>query len=202
MVNKHKMVCSQGSLGDAIRASMTFPVVFQPIEMNGMYVYDGGIYDNFPVDVMRADFAPSIMIGVDVSAPEGTPRADDVMSQLEDLIMQNSNYELPDDEGIKLKLDLRAYNLLDFPKAQAIYKIGYDKAMSMMDSIKSRVTKRISAETLAHNRRVFKSKTPALTFGSVDVSGGTTAQNEYIKYLFDNKLLKRYLNSLSLNLMS
>ena len=188
VVNKHKMVCSQGSLGDAIRASMTFPVVFQPIEMNGMYVYDGGIYDNFPVDVMRADFAPSIMIGVDVSAPEGTPRADDVMSQLEDLIMQNSNYELPDDEGIKLKLDLRAYNLLDFPKAQAIYKIGYDKAMSMMDSIKSRVTKRISAETLAHNRRVFKSKTPALTFGSVDVSGGTTAQNEYIKYLFDENL--------------
>ena len=185
VVNKRKMVCAKGDLGEAIRASMTFPVVFQPIKMNGMYVYDGGIYDNFPVDVMRTDFAPSIMIGVDVSPSDGSKISNDVLTQLEDLIIQNNEYDLPDEDGIKMTLDLKAYNLLDFPKAKAIYKVGYDKTISMIDSIKSRVTKRISAKTLAHNRRVFKSKTPPLTFGSVTVEGGTDAQNEYIKYLFD-----------------
>lgn len=185
VVNKRKMVCANGDLGEAIRASMTFPVVFQPIKMNGMYVYDGGIYDNFPVDVMRTDFAPSIMIGVDVSPSDGSKISNDVLTQLEDLIIQNSNSDLPSEDGIKMSLDLKAYNLLDFPKAKAIYKVGYDKTISMIDSIKGRVTKRISAETLAHNRRVFKSKTPPLTFGSVSVEGGTDAQNEYIKYLFD-----------------
>ncbi len=185
VVNKRKMVCSRGDLGEAIRASMTFPVVFQPIKMDGMYVYDGGIYDNFPVDVMRTDFAPSIMIGVDVSPSDGSKMSNDVLTQLEDLIIQNSNSDLPSEDGIKMSLDLKAYNLLDFPKAKAIYKVGYDKTISMIDSIKGRVTKRISAETLAHNRRVFKSKTPPLTFGKVSVEGGTEAQNEYIKYLFD-----------------
>lgn len=46
--HKHKIVCSSGSLGDAVRASMSFPLVFKPIEMDGVLVYDGGIYDNFP----------------------------------------------------------------------------------------------------------------------------------------------------------
>ena len=64
VTHKRKIVCRDGDLGDAIRASMTFPVVFYPIKMNGVWVYDGGIYDNFPVDVMRSDFAPSIIIGV------------------------------------------------------------------------------------------------------------------------------------------
>ncbi len=87
--HKHKIVCRSGSLGDAIRASMSFPVVFHPIEMDSVLVYDGGIYDNFPVDVMREDFAPSIMIGVDVSAPDGKPKANDLIEQLEDMIIQD-----------------------------------------------------------------------------------------------------------------
>ncbi|MDE6680973.1 MAG: patatin-like phospholipase family protein, partial [Muribaculaceae bacterium] len=61
--HKHKIVCHDGSLGDAVRASMSFPLVFKPIEMNGVLVYDGGIYDNFPVDVMREDFNPDFIIG-------------------------------------------------------------------------------------------------------------------------------------------
>lgn len=185
VVNNRKIVCSQGALGEAIRASMTFPVVFQPIKMDGMYVYDGGIYDNFPVDVMRSDFSPSIMIGVDVSSTDDINQQNDVLTQLEDLIIRNSSYELPDSEGIKIKLDLKEYNLLDFKKANEIFKIGYDKAISMMDSIKGRVTKRISQETLANQRKAFKSKTPKLRFASVEVSGGNKYQNSYVKQLFD-----------------
>ena len=58
VTHKHKIVCSRGALSDAIRASMSFPGVFAPIKMNGVDVYDGGIYDNFPVDVMRHFLRP------------------------------------------------------------------------------------------------------------------------------------------------
>lgn len=181
---KHKIVCSGGSLGDAIRASMSFPAVFEPIEMDGVLVYDGGIYDNFPVDVMREDFAPDIMIGVDVSSPSGKPKAGNLIDQLEDMIIQNNDYALPADEGIKIKINLEEFSLLDFPKARAIYKVGYDKAMSMMDSIKGRVTSRVPAEARELSRRVFKSKTPYVRFDSVSVEGGNPNQNAYLRYLF------------------
>lgn len=182
--SKRKIVCSSGSLGDAVRASMSFPTVFEPIEMDGVLVYDGGIYDNFPVDVMREDFAPDIMIGVDVSSPDGKPKAGDLIDQLEDMIIQNNDYNLPADEGIKIRIHLSEFGLLDFPKARAIYQIGYDKAMSMMDSIKTRITARVPSTARCLNRRVFKSKTPYVRFDSVEVSGGTANQDKYLKYLF------------------
>jgi len=181
---KHKIVCRGGSLGDAVRASMSFPLVFHPIEMDSVLVYDGGIYDNFPVDVMRTDFAPDIMIGVDVSNPDTKPKSNDVIQQLEDMIIQNNDYSLPADEGIRLKINLQEFSLLDFPKAREIYRIGYDHAMAMMDSIRHRVTSRIPAETTRLRRSVFKSETPYLRFDSVTVTGGTPSQNRYLRQLF------------------
>ena len=52
VIHKHKIVCRSGHLSDAVRASMTFPPVFQPIKMNGVYVYDGGIYDSNPIKLI------------------------------------------------------------------------------------------------------------------------------------------------------
>lgn len=180
---KRKQVFRSGRLGDAIRASMSFPIVFQPTTIDGRLYYDGGIYDNFPVDVMREDFAPSIMIGVDVSTKAKGPQTT-LMDQIENLVIQGGSYELPDEEGIKLRLDLNEFGLLDFPAARRIYKVGYDYAMSMMDSIKTRVKSRTPKATRELRRSVFKSQTPYLRFDEVNVYGASPKQNEYIEYLF------------------
>ncbi|MCM1450618.1 MAG: patatin-like phospholipase family protein [Clostridiales bacterium] len=182
--NKHKVVMKGGQLGDAIRSSMSFPVVFQPIEMDSVLLYDGGIYDNFPVDVMRSEFAPTIMIGVDVHGTTDPAKARDLLNQIEEMVIQNNDYELPPDEGIKLRIDLNEFSLLDFPAARAIYRKGYDKAMEMMDSIKIRITSREPQNVRELRRAVFKSSTPFLEFDKVNVTGGSQEENRYIKYLF------------------
>lgn len=183
---KCKHVFSSGSLGDAVRASMSFPIVFQPIVIDGDLYYDGGIYDNFPVDVMREDFAPSIMLGIDVSTEDVGPQTT-LLDQVENLVIQGGSYDLPAEEGIKIRLDLDRFGLLDFPAAKAIYKVGYDKTMAMMDSIKSRITSRTNKTTRNLQRNVFKSKTPYLRFENVEVYGAKPSQNEYIKYLFRSR---------------
>lgn len=184
VTGKRKVVCSHGSLGDAIRASMSFPLVFQPIDMDGKPMYDGGIYDNFPVDVMRDVFAPEVMIGVDVSASDESADKSDMLSQLETMIIQHSDYSLPEKYGVKIRVELDEFGLLDFAKAQEIYRIGYDRAMAMMDSIKGRVRVRIPSDARRLRREVFKSQTPYVRFDSVSVSGGNQSQNAYIRYLF------------------
>ena len=183
VVHKHKIVCRGGRLSDAIRASMSFPAVFQPIKMNGVDVYDGGIYDNFPVDVMREDFAPDIMIGVDVHSEDSLP-ATGIVAQLENMIIQNNDYNLPADEGIRVHVDVSRFSLLDFGKAKEIYTIGYNRAIQMMDSIKGRVISRVPAPTRRLRRDVFKSQTPYVRFDSVHVTGGTPGQNAYLTHLF------------------
>lgn len=181
----HKVVFKSGSLGDAIRASMSFPIVFQPTRVDGALLYDGGIFDNFPVDVMTADFSPDIIIGVDVSTPVKGPQVS-LMDQIDNLVMHQQDYALDPRLGIKIKIDLHQFALLDFPKARKISEIGYQKTLSMMDSIESRITSRISPLARKTARGVFKSQTPRMLFDSVRVSGGTPRQNEYIEYLFDS----------------
>jgi NTE family protein len=180
----HKVVHSSGDLGDAIRTSMSFPIVFQPIKVNGELLYDGGIFDNFPVDVMTTDFAPDIIIGVVVSSGQSGKPQTSLMDQIENLVTRKQDYSVPADKGIRMKINLPQYGLLDFPKAEAIAKVGYDNTLEMIDSIKTRVTSRISKVARATARGAFKSKTPYMRFDSLEVSGGSPKQNKYVEYLF------------------
>ncbi len=107
-------------------------------------MYDGGIYDNFPVDVMREDFNPDFIIGVSVSGADSKPVQGDVYSQLEDMIIQNNDYKVPPESGIKIQVPVLDYGVLQFNKAKTIYDIGYKTGLSMVDSIKSRVSARVS----------------------------------------------------------
>lgn len=182
---KRKAVFSRGDLGDCIRASMSFPLVFHPIEIEGRPMYDGGIYDNFPVDVMIDQFDPHIIIGVDVSSGNTPDNINsNMMDQMESLIMQESNYQVPPDRGMRLKMDLDRFGLLDFGKAPEIYQIGYDYATKMMDSIKARVHQRVDSGVVARRRAEFKSRTPRLIFDSVKVTGGSHSQDRYLTSLF------------------
>lgn len=182
--HKHKIVCSSGSLGDAVRASMSFPLVFKPIKMDGVLVYDGGIYDNFPVDVMHEDFNPEFIIGVSVSGPDHKPESDNVYSQLEDMIIQNNNYSLPAEWGVKIQVPVLDFGVFDWSSADEIYEIGYKTGLAMVDSIKARCPYRRTPEALAEKREAFRSQTPTVEFQNVVVEGANPPQDRYIKELF------------------
>lgn len=181
--SQRKVVHSRGSLGDAIRTSMTFPIVFQPIRVDGKMLYDGGIFDNFPVDVMTEDFAPDIMVGVDVSTPATGPQTS-LIDQIDNLVMHQQDYSMDPERGIKVKVDLHNFGLLDWEKAQQIYQIGYQTTMAMIDSIKGRIHTRIPAIARQTRRIAFKAATPELRFDSISVHGGTPRQNAYLEYIF------------------
>ena len=170
--HKREVILRNGDLGDAVRASMSFPFVFKPIEIDSVLVYDGGIYNNFPVDVMKSDFNPDIIIGSIVAAKLDKPKEDDLMNQIENMVMQKSDYTLDPEDGILMRFNLSDVGLLDFPKARQIAKIGYDRTIAMMDSIKSRIPRELSQDTRQLQRMVFKSKTPDLVFDKVSVEGG------------------------------
>lgn len=183
--HKHKIVLKSGSLGDAVRASMSFPLVFRPIEIDSVLVYDGGIYDNFPVDVMKNDFHPDFIIGVSVSGPDGKPKKGNIYSQLEDMIIQNNDYNLPVNEGVKIQVPVLSFGVLDWDKAQEIYEIGYKTGLSMVDSIKKRLPARESLAEVTRRREAFAAKTPVVKFDSIQITGATKSQARYLESLFE-----------------
>lgn len=172
-------VARSGSLEQAIRASMSFPIMFAPVMINDTLHYDGGIFNNFPVDVMRSEFHPDIMIGGDVhtATPNETPT---FINQVTNLATRPQTYDLPADEGIKIPMDVNKFALFDFAVGNAIYKVGYDKGMAMADSIRKRVTARRSKAEVERRRREFKKSIPQPEFTEIICTGGTPAQNQYI----------------------
>lgn len=184
---KHKVVLGRGPLGDAVRMSMSFPMVFEPIQLDGVPMYDGGIYDNYPVDVMMEEFAPDAVIGVNVASGKTAPDSRNMMDQLEEMIMQPNDYPFPADKGISIRIDLAEFGLLAFDRYREIYDIGYRRGLEMMDSIKAKIPERTDRRTVESARARFKSRTPQVRIGKVTVSGGKAVENAYLQSFFGHR---------------
>ncbi|MBR4794069.1 MAG: patatin-like phospholipase family protein [Bacteroidaceae bacterium] len=184
--NKSSIVLSKGVLGDAVRASMSFPFVFRPIRIDSIIAYDGGIYDNFPVDVMISDFHPDFIIGSVVAVAPGKPEIEipdeyDIMGQVQSMIIQKSDYSLDPRAGVKIEFDLSDVGLLDFHLINEVSSLGYKNTMLLMDSIKSRTTARRDSVEVSKSREQFKKRIPELVFRDIGIKGANQAQQRYIR---------------------
>ncbi len=60
-----RVVLGNGRLSEAVRASMSLPGIFPPVEIDGRHLTDGGVVGNLPVEVVR-DMGADVIIAVDV----------------------------------------------------------------------------------------------------------------------------------------
>ena len=102
-------------------------------------------------------------------------------------------------------------NLMDFQRMDELVKIGYDRTMGLMDSIKSRVHRRVNMDNIRLRRLVYKSNYPELRFKNIYIDGANSHQQVYIKKEFhtsDDKeftyedLKRGYFRLLSDNMIS
>lgn len=181
---KKALIMRNGDLADAVRASMTFPFVFKPIEIDGKLVLDGGIYNNFPADVMEEDFAPDFIIGSSVARMAKKNENMSIYNQLESIIVQKTNYSIDENKGAMLNINLRDISLFDFSNVEYIFNKGYEKGIEFADSLAKRIDRKVSQESLELKRQQYNSSKPKLVFDSYNVSGGTVNQNLYISKMF------------------
>lgn len=178
--NKQARVFRDGSLSNAIRVSMTFPFYFRPIVIDSLPLFDGGIYNNFPWDVMLNDFNPDVIIGSKVSQNSPLPGEMDAFLQLEHMIMHMTDFNIPDTLGIVIDSNVENLSLLDFSKSREIAQQGYDATISLIDSIKKMVPRTVSVKDVLVKRHNFIVDQPDLVFDKISVNGLTESQLEYV----------------------
>ncbi|MGA9269215.1 MAG: patatin-like phospholipase family protein, partial [Lutimonas sp.] len=136
IVEGKEYLFSEGSISLAMRASMSIPGVFQPIEYDSTLLVDGGVVNNFPVDVARK-LGADIIIGSDVS---GGMQPKDKLSSIPSMVFQaamlTSNLKNPENrEMCDILVDHMphlTYSTGDFDKSDAIYlegKLAVDESM-------------------------------------------------------------------------
>ena len=180
--NKRAAVLRKGDLGDAVRASMSFPMLFLPVEIDGKTLYDGGIFNNFPVDVMRKEFNPDYIIGVSVGDEQkDTDSESNVIEQLEGMIINRSGDFESDSSTTILDFNYRGVGLLDFNRTHELVQIGYDSVQKNIVSLKSKIKRSVSQSEVDSKRINFREKLPELRFRNISFDNGTPAQKKFLK---------------------
>ncbi len=136
------VVIDRGNLALAMRASMSVPAVFDPVERHGRLLVDGGIANNLPVDVARA-MGADVVIAVDVGS--GGLSKDEVrnilsvVAQLSNLMVMKNvevsrNSLNADDLLIKPALG-DGFSAAAFERSSEGAEVGYASTMASSSAI-------------------------------------------------------------------
>jgi len=130
MVSGQQVVFDSGRLYQAMRASMSVPGMFAPVEIDGRILGDGGLVNNLPVDVVRqmgADIVIAVNIGTPLMSRDQLQSVVGYASQMLNILTeQNVRAQLaqltPSD--ILISPDLGTLNFIDFAAAPKFVELG------------------------------------------------------------------------------
>ncbi|MBS1979880.1 MAG: patatin-like phospholipase family protein [Bacteroidetes bacterium] len=188
---QNQVELSKGSLGDAIRATQTAPFFYTPIRVDGKYLFDGGVYNNFPVDVMQKNFNPDVLIGANVSSKvyDQYPYGEDeklISRSLLYMLLDKSDPSRIPPSGIYIQPNLKKFSSFDFGRARALIDSGYAQTMRQMPEIKLKIRTRITCEEVAIKRNHFNNKLKPLIVNKIVFDGFDTSQKKYLNRFLKN----------------
>ena len=186
---QNQVILSKGILSDALRATQTVPFFYNPIRVDGKYLFDGGVYNNFPVDVAQDAFNPDVIIGANVSTKiyNDYPYSLDeklIANSLLFLLLDKSDPASVPENGVYIQPNLKGYTSFDFAEAKSMIDSGYAQTMRQIDEIKEKVKSRRSCEEITTNRNEFNTRSPNLVFDKLLFDGFNSKQRRYIRRIF------------------
>lgn len=185
IVNGEKVVFRKGHLPQVIRASMSIPAVFAPVEINGQLLVDGGMVDNIPVDVAR-EMGVDIVIAVDIGTPlRGQKELNTVFDILNQstTLMTRSNSEVqlaslkPDD--ILIQPALASFGAADFGRSQDIINAGY-RATQILQKRLASLRHASDSEAQLNAARSSEERTPVIS--AIKIENDSKIDESVIRY--------------------
>jgi NTE family protein len=181
ITNKKSVVFGNGDLAMAVRASMAFPFYFSPVLLSEKILYDGGMYNNFPVDVMTDIFHPQVVIGSNASALPDIPMEGNFLTQLKTMITQTTIYQVPSENDFLIEPDIKYIGSFDFDFIEAAIDSGYTTTLRRINDIRKAVTDSLTVEALALKRQKFKETVLPITVDQIYIHGINERQAYYVR---------------------
>ena len=126
------------NIGKAVRASCSYPGVFEPMPFENNYLIDGGIRENVPWKELKengADKVISVVFQNEIEEKQKINIIDSISNSIEILCHELSNYELEGADYL-LKIKTKDISLLDKSKIKYLYQLGYIEAKGKIKEIK------------------------------------------------------------------
>ncbi|NAY91894.1 patatin [Muricauda sp. JGD-17] len=169
-----------GYLPEAIMASGTFPSLFEPSEIDGKILIDGGVVNNYPIDEIR-NMGADIMIGVDVqhdlSTRESLSSATEILLQINNYRTVNDMKKKAEETTIYIRPDIDEFSVIDFDRGPEIISKGEEAARLMKEKLET-VAQSQNIQTHQKTRIVPQD---SLTINRLVVRGNDQYTRGYIK---------------------
>ncbi|MEO1472259.1 MAG: patatin-like phospholipase family protein, partial [Pseudomonadota bacterium] len=148
IVSGEAVVLGEGDLTSAVRASMSIPALFPPVEIEGRLLVDGGVVNNLPVDVARAMGADILIVseipGADVTPGDLRSFTAVLAQTMSVMIGANSRLQVASlgENDVLLVPDVQAVGMLAFEQAPSTVSAGREEVARQEAALRAIVTER------------------------------------------------------------
>jgi NTE family protein len=175
-----ELLLDEGYLPEAIMASGTLPSLFEPMEVDGRLLIDGGVLNNYPVDEVRA-MGADLVIGVDVQ--HGLRDRESLQSATE-ILLQINNYrtvgqmkEKAQRTDIYIRPDMDPYSVIDFEMRDSIIREGSRTARKAWEALVEVAARQGSAD----RRPPIQGNRDSLLINRLILQGNSSYSRGYVK---------------------
>ncbi len=119
LVDNSEVDFHNGWLTTAMRASMSIPAFFTPVRIDSMVLIDGGLRNNYPVDVARkmgADVVIGVIVQSEAKVASQLRTGREIIGQLVDENCKNKFDENFKDTDIPMRVNVKGYSSTSFSK--------------------------------------------------------------------------------------
>ena len=124
IISGKEVIIKEGSLANALRASLSIPTIFAPVEWGDALLVDGGVVNNLPVDIAK-EMGADIVLAIDVSSPVHT-KID--INNIYDIIFQSITvhgnekwFKSIEDADFLIKPEIKNVTFTDYRKSTIKY---------------------------------------------------------------------------------
>jgi NTE family protein len=138
LVSGRRIVLREGSLAEALRASSTVPLLFNPVEKDGMLLVDGGLVDNIPVDVAEeagCDLVIAVNTASGMRTTEQMNAPWEIADQIMGIMMQRVKEQQLRMADIVISPSLGDHLSTDFHGLDTLIRLGEEAADARVDDI-------------------------------------------------------------------
>jgi NTE family protein len=177
-------VLKDGSLAEALRATMSIPVFFVPVERDGCVLVDGGLLNNVPADVakqMGADF----VIAVDCNESndgKDLRRLDTLLFGLFNAVVVDNTSQALKPADVVIRPQADAVSHLDWKKAAVFITAGYQATAAQGAKLKKWALDEADWQAYL-NRRAAHKRIGPLVPSAVEIRGTDEVNRNYIQSL-------------------
>lgn len=139
LVKGESVILSEGKLIEAVIASASVPVVFEPVVMGKKMLVDGGVLNNFPVEplektcaIIIGSYVNKMADGINTQSLSG---AKNIIDRCFHLAISNSVYTKVNKCAVFIESPLHMFDMYDVKQADKIFEIGYTTALQHKEKL-------------------------------------------------------------------